>query len=220
MRRDPALEKQPGFSLIELLIVVAIAAIAAAMTIPLATTVAAQYRLRTSAVDLQTLLQRARIQAIKDNRTYAVLTNAGVASGGYNYTQLWADTNGDQAFTPSEPRVVLQRDITLAGFGEVPAAIPAASLGFNPAQDAKALGAMRFNARGIPCMINPGGPGGGGVCSSWVPAGGGATPPVGYVYYLRGRRGNTGAAFSAVSVSPSGRFRVWSYSNSAGTWSY
>ena len=206
MRRDPKSRSQSGFSLIELLIVLAIMLIASAMAVPLIITSVSQYRLRTSVVDLNGLLQRARTRAVRDNRTYAVQT-ATVTQGGLTYAQAYLDLNGNNILDAGEPMIQLQRNVSL-NTSPGTAAIPNATLGFSP-QSTTAQ--VNFNARGTPCVsVNA-------VCSSWDSAG--ATPnQVGFVYYLQSTSGAS-TSWAAVSISPSGRFRSWSYYNNS-TWGY
>ena len=206
LRRDSKSRSQSGFSLIELLIVLAIMLIASAMTVPLIMTSVSQYRLRTSAVDLNGLVQRARTRAVRDNRTYAVQT-ATVTQGGFTYTQVYLDLNGNNILDAGEPMIQVQRNVSL-NTSPGTAAIPNATLGFSP-QSTTAQ--VNFNARGTPCVIVNA------VCSSWDSAG--ATPSqVGFVYYLQSTSGAS-TSWAAVSISPSGRFRSWSYYNNS-TWGY
>jgi len=183
---------------------VAIGMIIATMTIPLLSTAMNQYRLRSSAVDLDGLLQRARTRAVKDNRTYTLQT-AQLVQGGFTYTQVYLDLNGNLQLDVGEPQIQLQRNVSLRTNGFP--AIPAASLGFTPQA---ATAQVNFNARGTPCVfVN-------GLCISWDSAGN-APNQVGFVYYLRAPLGS-GNSWSAVSIGPSGRFRAWSYNNA--TWGY
>lgn len=204
LQRSAKLRSQSGFTLTELLVVVVIGMITAAMAMPLFSTAVGQYRLRTSAVDLDGLLQRARTRAVRDNRTYTMQT-AQLVQGALTYTQVYLDLNGNASLDVGEPSIQLQRGVSLMTAG-IPA-IPAASLGFT-AQAATAQ--VNFNARGTPCaFVN-------GSCTSWDSAGN-APNAVGFVFYLRAPLGS-GNSWSAVSIGPSGRFRAWSYNN--GTWSY
>jgi len=194
--------------MVELLVVVAIAMIASVMTMPLIMTSVNQYRLRTTTVDLDALLQRARSRAVRDNRTYPVQSTT-FGQGGLTYTQVFLDSvtqNG--TLDAGEPVIQLQKNVSLVTAG-VPA-IPVATLGFTP----QPVGTqVSFNGRGTPCLVLVAG----GPCGSWDSAG--ATPnPVGFVYYLRARGTNT--AWSAVSISPTGRFRAWNYDTKSTTWSY
>ena len=204
-RPSANLRSQSGFTLPELLIVVAIGMIIATMTIPLLSTAMKQYRLRSSAVDLDGQLQRARTRAVKDNRTYTLQT-AQLVQGGFTYGQVYLDLNGNLALDAGEPMIQLQRNVTLVTGAGIPA-IPNASLGFTP-QPTTAQ--VNFSARGTPCVFV------GGFCSSWDSAGA-APNQVGFVFYLQAPLG-AGTSWSAVSIGPSGRFRAWSYSNA--TWSY
>jgi prepilin-type N-terminal cleavage/methylation domain-containing protein len=200
LRRDSISRTQRGFSLIELLIVLAVMLIASAITVPLIMTSVSQYRLRTSAVDLNGLLQRARTRAVRDNRTYAVRTAA-------SNTQAYLDLNGNNLLDAGEPMIQLQRGVSL-NTNPGAAAIPNATLGFPPQSTTVQV---NFNARGTPCVIVNA------VCSSWDSAG--ATPnQVGFVYYLQSTSGAS-TSWVAVSISPSGRFRSWTYYNNT-TWGY
>ena len=205
LRRSAKLRSQSGFTLVELLIVVAIGMIVAAMTMPLFNTAVNQYRLRASAVDLDGLLQRARSRAVKDNRTYGLQT-AAVVQGAFTYTQVYLDLNGNGTLDVGEPSIQLQRNVTLVTGGGIPA-IPNATLGFTPQAT---TAQVTFNGRGTPCVLVNG------LCISWD-SNGAAPNQVGFVYYLRAPLGG-GNSWSAVSIAPSGRFRAWSYSNA--TWSY
>jgi Tfp pilus assembly protein FimT len=177
------------------------------MTAPLIMTSVSQYRLRTSAVDLNGLLQRARTRAVQDNRTYAVRT-ATVTQGGLTYTQVYLDLNPpNNLLDAGEPMIQLQRNVSL-NTSPGTAAIPNATLGFSPQSTTTQVS---FNARGTPCVIVNA------LCSSWDSAG--ATPSqVGFVYYLQSTSGGS-TSWAAVSISPSGRFRSWSYYNNS-TWGY
>jgi prepilin-type N-terminal cleavage/methylation domain-containing protein len=205
LRRSAKLRSQSGFTLTELLVVVVIGMITAAMAMPLFSTAVGQYRLRTSAVDLDGLLQRARTRAVRDNRSYALQT-AQVVQGALTYTQVYLDLNGNATLDVGEPSIQLQRNVTLVTGGGIPA-IPVATLGFTPQAT---TAQVNFNARGTPCVLVNG------LCISWDSAGV-APNQVGFVYYLRAPLGG-GNSWSAVSIAPSGRFRAWSYSNA--TWSY
>ena len=205
LRRSAKLRRQSGFTLTELLIVLVIGLITAAMTVPLFSTAVSQYRLRTSAVDLDGLLQRARSRAVRDNRSYALQT-AAVVQGAITYTQVYLDLNGNGTLDVGEPSIQLQRNVTLVTGGGIPA-IPNATLGFTPQAT---TAQVTFNGRGTPCVLVNG------LCISWD-SNGAAPNQVGFVYYLRAPLGG-GNSWSAVSIAPSGRFRAWSYSNA--TWSY
>src|SRR6266571_5324763 len=94
LRQNPVSPTENGTTLVELLMVLVIGVIATAMTVPLIMTTVNQYRLHGSAVDMDSLLQRARMRAVKDNRTYTVQT-ATVTESGATYTKVFLDLNGN-----------------------------------------------------------------------------------------------------------------------------
>src|SRR2546430_5227325 len=100
------------------------------MTVPLFSTAVSQYRLRTSAVDLDGLLQRARSRAVRDNRSYALQT-AAVVQGAITYTQVYLDLNGNGTLDVGEPSVQLQRNVPLVTVGGIPS-MRLAPLGLAP----------------------------------------------------------------------------------------
>src|SRR5581483_12483435 len=65
------------FTLLELMVVLCIAFIAATMVIPTATTAIRGVRLSSSGASYADLLQQARVRAVRDDRYYTVITNAG-----------------------------------------------------------------------------------------------------------------------------------------------
>jgi len=186
-------KRERGFSLIEVVIVGTIGIIVTAMAVPMVMTAVNSYRLRSSVVDLNTLLQRARIQAIRDNKSY----NIGWDLSG---TRVFAETvsvNG--TWDSGEPMVMLQQRVSLYTGNSNPAI---SGLGFTPSTTN-----LGFTSRGVPCSgVVP-------ACSTWL----GANQQVGFVFYLQSTNGGNNS-WGAISVSPSGRFRSWNYSG--GTWTY
>src|SRR5229473_1471779 len=87
-----------GFSLIELLIVVFVVMVVAALAVPNILLAVSNIRLRSSAGDLAGLMQQARILAAKNNTTYTVLY------GTRNGAQIaYIDLNGNGSFDNGEP---------------------------------------------------------------------------------------------------------------------
>jgi Tfp pilus assembly protein FimT len=187
-----------GFSLIELVIVGTIGIIVTAIAVPTVMTAVNNYRLRTSVVDLNTLLQQARAQAIRNNATYNILADL-------SNSRVFVDANRDGLWNSGEPMVMLQRKISLYTGGSAPA-ISASTLGFTPQNSIATAG---FTSRGVPC--NGTVP----ACTTW--SGATLTTPVGFVFFLQSTNSST-TNWAAVSISPTGRFRSWSYSS--GAWSY
>src|SRR5437879_2912573 len=88
---------QRGFSLIEILIVVLVVMIAAAIAVPNIFLAVSNLRLRASAGDLSGLMQQARILAAKNNTTYEI--RYGTRNGA---RIAYVDLNGNSSFDDGE----------------------------------------------------------------------------------------------------------------------
>ena len=179
-----------GFSLLELIIVVSVMAIATAMAVPVLVNARRGYQLRTATVDLASLLQRSRNIAIQSNRAIPVVTAVG-------NTQVFLDLNLNGALDVGEPMVQLPPNIVQTNVN--PPAIGApAPLGFTAPVNPPA----RFSG----CVLV------GAICTNY-PAGG---AEVGFVYYLN-QNINGIQRWSAVSVTPAGQVKTWSLTNAVWT---
>src|SRR5437879_13194575 len=114
------------------------------MCAPLLMNTVNQYQLRAASVDLDNLLQKARMKAVRDNKAYAVASNT-------SNTQLFFDLNGNGGWDTGVPVVVLPRAaVALRGAsGGSNPRLSAATLGFAPQSSGTPF---MFNARGTPCM--------------------------------------------------------------------
>ena len=198
-----------GFSLIELVVVVAIILIVSAIAVPAVRRTTATYRLDTSSHDVASMLQQARLAAVRTNQPYYVQYNvAGLAPG--IVVAVPASRNFAQYNPQIDPTVALSTNINFQ-------AVPAAGGPPNHAQLETALGVaagaaqsggvIGFNARGIPCVANAG--------NQWLcgaPAAGGAAA---FEWFVQDAI--TGG-WAAVTVSPSGRIKSWRLSSANGTW--
>jgi prepilin-type N-terminal cleavage/methylation domain-containing protein len=223
--------RQSGFSLIELLIVIAIAMILMAMASPLVRNVISTYRLRTAGSDYANLMQTARMRAVQDDQYYPVWINAGAPPLAPN-SNACVDFNANSACdwgvagAVAEPAVAFHPAVQIQPF-QAPAAPNLINLrgqylpntcGANGAcvdVNPNAWGPT-FGPRGLPC---------------WAPAAANAT-----CTFLSGTAGINGSpaglptafetyvqniqtgAWEAVTVSPAGRVRVWSYNTTTLTW--
>lgn len=189
-----------GFSLVELMIVVAIFVIVAAIAVPSASALLNRVKLRGAAQQLADLYQEARMKAVQDDAYYEVLVSA-------DSSRAYLDANGDG--TEGNLKFFAPSAMTLNNTG-VPAGLDAKTLGFTNIttvetstmfdSDGTNRPGIAWSSRGLPCQRS----------SATSPC----QPGIGWVQYLQHQEGG-GIAYAAVSVSPSGRVRVWTYNGGA-----
>jgi prepilin-type N-terminal cleavage/methylation domain-containing protein len=180
-----------GFTLLELVVVLAITLVLAGITVPAAVQTWYGLQLRASAGEVADLMQRARMQAARSN--FIVAIRYQVTNG---VQQVYADFNNNGAFNGNsgEPIMDLARISAANGAPGGGAGVPSA---FVDTMDTSA-GApcdntctLAFSPRGLPCNLVAG------VCN---------TPAASYfVYYFNDGRPN---GWAAVLVSKAGRTRV------------
>lgn len=200
----PAVSKPPlGFSVIELLVVVGIIFVFAAVTVPTLMTQIYSIRLRYSAVNLSEVLQSARMEAVRRNTFYSVQYVAGSTSSGTPAMEQVVDKTS--AVVSSIPPTVLGSSVSVffgTGSGAPGETSLVTSLNFTPA--ASTAGLPSFNARGLPCIP---------VAGTTCPA----TVGQGFIFFLSGMSVAAQApAWTAVAVTPSGRCQIFAYDS--GTW--
>lgn len=184
-----------GFSLLELMITVAIILIVAALTVPTLMTQIYSVRLKYSATDLSGLLQRARMEAVRKNSFYSVQTVAG------NPVEEQVVDKTTTAVASIPPAMMAQSVTVAFGAGSGAPGESGFITGLNfTGGAASAVGGLpSFNARGLPCIAA-----GGATCTS--------TPGQGFVFFLSGTSASSGSTgWSAVVVTASGRCQVWAY---------
>ena len=212
-RNCPRRGRTGGFSLIEILIVVFVVMVVAAIAVPNVLLAVANIRLRASAGDLAGLMQQARIMAAKNNPQtppvyairYAVLGGRQIAYIDLNGDGSWSSSVTVNGVTLSEPLTELSGTV-------VPAAGAPRGSGGQPgpyvlAGDTVIGGAsfdntktIAFTPRGFPCdYTSPP------TCS---------TPAATYfVHYLTDTRVG-GAGWAAVVVTKAGRTKVVNWNGS------
>jgi Tfp pilus assembly protein FimT len=181
-----------GFSLLEMLIVVAILMVLGIIAIPNMMIVISNARLQGGGTNLSGLLQNSRALAIGKNSTmtthFTILGNGPVA-----YVKQADDVSG---LSDKDPQVQLGAPLTKVttptGPG-APAALTSGELGFTPVTTDPS-----FNSRGLPCAYSAG------LC-----------PTSGFVYYFRDNRSMGKSGWIAVSISPAGRIKRWIYSGAS-----
>ena len=194
-----------GFSLIELLIVVAISMIAAAMALPLVSNAVNQIHLSSSATDYANLLQRARMRAVQDDTYYQIRTQT-LSSDPIAYV----DINKNGSYDTGEPMMVFASGVTdkAQSAGPALANLKAQFLPAGPvAQGSLQSSAIPiFGPRGLPCKVS-------GSACPYLDAGG---KPFSYLLFIQNTQNNR---WEAVTLNPAARIREWAYDTKSSTWS-
>jgi prepilin-type N-terminal cleavage/methylation domain-containing protein len=187
-----------GFTILELVIGVAVSLILAAICVPKVMNLVSDVSLRYAATDMSGLLQTARIQAIKKNTFYGVQPTVLSANATGYFVNLQGGT-----YAVGDPLIPIDQPVTITqgtGAGAPGEAAFETSLGYG---FAAAAVVPSFNARGLPCSPVVG------ICAQ--------NAGVGFIIYMK-RTGNTGDDhWAAVVVTPSGRAQVWTC-DTAGNW--
>jgi type IV fimbrial biogenesis protein FimT len=185
-QRSPACAVSAGFSIVELVVSIAVLLVLAAISVPSLSRAFARYQMNDAASRLAGTLKLARFDAIRLNKPVGCQIQQ-TASGWVVYS----DVNNNQQPDPGETQDVLTGQITLVPGGSVPDPSPiAAPLGgsgypLTPISGANAV--VTFDTRGA------------------VTSGNNSTV---YVLYLA-NPGNPDAGFRAVVVQPSGMVNIW-----------
>jgi Tfp pilus assembly protein FimT len=178
-----------GFSLLELMIVIGIIMVVAAMAMPKLMTTIADVRLRGAINSASGIIQQARMLSIKDNLMQKV-SYSNTTGGGFVYVKKTSDTS---ALNSMDPQVQMGSAVVAYNTPTGIPALAATDLSYTPV----VVTSVMFNSRGLPCSSTT-------VCGSGM-----------VIYFTDSRRvGSPG--WGAVSVSPAGRVKTWMWSG--GRW--
>ena len=192
-------KKTQGFSLVELMIVVAVVLILTAVTVPRLLNTVSDISLRYAASDFSGLVQSARIQAVRKNTFYTILQGT-LPSGTPGY---YLDLPKAGVYNNGDPVVPISSSVTFwpgIGSGAPNEGAFIASLNFtvNPGGSP-----LSFNARGLPCV----------AVANACPQ----TPGQGFVVFMSKPAVMGGVPWAAVVINPSGHIQQWT-SDGNGNW--
>jgi prepilin-type N-terminal cleavage/methylation domain-containing protein len=195
-RTYPWRNRNRGFSLIEVLIVVFVVMVVAAIAIPNVLLAVSNIRLRASAGDLAGLVQQARILAAKNNTPYVVLFGT---RNGAQIAYVRDARNGLGNYVTGEPLMEFSGTSvpasgTPTGSGQPSAYVLVGDTGTGSYDNTNTLG---YTGRGLPCNYD--------ITTTPATCN---TPAVKYfVYYITDTRvGNPG--WAAVVVTKGGRAKI------------
>ena len=202
VKRDPS-----GFSLLEVLLVVAIGLILTAVGLPLMNNVIANMKLRASMTSVSGLLQNTRTTAVQQNKTMTA-KHFNRTSPPYSLVYYLLDatrvTTDNSDFSTTETQVWMEAPITpypTPTGVTAPVAISSSALNFTPQSiDPTAPLFASFNSRGLPCVYSSG------ICTNG-----------GLIEYFKDNRIGGSGGWAAISVSPAGRIKRWFWSGTAWT---
>jgi prepilin-type N-terminal cleavage/methylation domain-containing protein len=193
-----------GFSMLELVVVIAIVLIVAAIAVPNTMSLIHASRLRGAGSDLSSLLQTARIRSVQDDRYYSSYVIAGSPQEAY----VDLSGNGGTGWVTPDPLIAIPSEVTPVAAANAPNTatlqaqfLPAGST--LTVKDGSTTGTpVIFSPRGLPCTTLAAT--GGTVCDS----AGGATAF--WIFF----QDTSSTNWEAVTVSPAGRVQKWLYSGS------
>jgi prepilin-type N-terminal cleavage/methylation domain-containing protein len=187
--------KKPGagFSLIEVMLVSIILVIISAVAVPAVQNTISSYRLDSSGHSVASLLQQARLQAVKTNQATYVQ---------YDTTKspnlVFANADPTQAYASGNPDVEVSVTIAFQNAGLPDHSQLDAYLGAGTViEKGTPIG---FNARGLPCMASAASAS---LCQQIDPVSGG-TPS--FEWFTKS---NINQGWEAVTVTAAGRIKSW-----------
>jgi prepilin-type N-terminal cleavage/methylation domain-containing protein len=222
---------QRGFSMIEMVVVIAILLILAGITAPKILGMIETQRLQSTTRAYASFLQESRYRAEQAGQWSEVLFDTTDPSVPIAYLDL----NGDNQRQTSEPSMQVPAPIRVPDPAGMPSAITAgfsnaSLLGAIPLtvdntpatwnQQGQQIAGLAFNERGLPCQRTSATA----ACTNSTVTNVNGTPaaaPVAWVTYFAYPTSNGGTLYSAVTVTPAGRIKVWNYQSNGGgggTW--
>lgn len=204
-RRPEGKKRNPerGFSLIELMIVVAISLSVAVAATPSMVNVVSAARMRGAMTNLTTFLQRTRGNSVRSNAFQS--DYIGFANSEYFVYEQASSTTAPAMSTALEMLPMGKQVVyvgTLTGSG-APAPLDAGTA-FSNSTLSVSSGAIAWNTRGLPCTYGSTGPSSI-DCSK------------GFIWYFTFQPPFGSSRWAALSVSPAGRIKSWYWDGSKWT---
>jgi prepilin-type N-terminal cleavage/methylation domain-containing protein len=197
---------QLGFSLLEMVAVVAIILIVTAVAIPSAVTVLRSVHLREAGTDYANLIQRVRMLAIQNDNWYQVVAVQG-SSG--NSDTVFVDLQQTGTYAAGDPIITMASDVEVNPAS--PPALANLESQFLPTGSNLSIvqtgGKPTYGPRGLPCQLTGTAPSQ--SCLALA-------NPAAYINCFQSRYSGN---WEAVTVSPAGRVREWGYDPNSSTWS-
>jgi prepilin-type N-terminal cleavage/methylation domain-containing protein len=196
------LDSQSGFTLAELIVVVTIILVVGGLSIPNLTRAIDTSRIKGAAQSLAAAYQDARIRATQKDTFYQVL----ISPPGISPAQICIDLDGDGTCSAGDPVTTFATQIKVSNLG-VPVPLKSELLHFPVnTTEQPPNNSLTWNALGLPCQrITPTA-----TCTA-----------VGWVQHLQLLRANGDVMYAAVTVSPTGRVKTWTFNpsgNGNGKW--
>jgi len=185
-------QDRSGFSLIELVIVVAIILVVSAIAVPAFVRMTNSTKLTTTTREVSDLIQRARLDAVKKNTKVQCHFDLAAVP-----PVVWVHVVGTAAPVATDPQAYFPGPVRFAASGGW---IPGpASMGFPSTTPVAAGGVITFDSRGA------------------VDFTGVAGGPTAWVLYLD-FNGNSSYGAKGISVEPLGRSKIWLAPHGATAW--
>jgi prepilin-type N-terminal cleavage/methylation domain-containing protein len=192
---------QSGFTVAELLIVLTIILIVVGLSIPSFSRTIDNSRLKAATQKLAAVYQDSRLRATQDDTTYEVLVSAPATGPAL----ACIDLDGNGTCSNTDPTTTFSSKVAVSNVG-VPVPL-GPHLTFPVSTSETPQGTLlTWNARGLPCQRSS--------ASSPCVA-------TGWVQHVQYQRANGEILYGAVSVSPTGRVKTWTYissGNGNGQW--
>jgi Tfp pilus assembly protein FimT len=191
--------KHAGFSLFELMVVISVGFILAAMGIPRMSNIIARMKLRSSMTTASGFFQNLRMMAVKKNTTMKS-DHTNLSTPPYSLVYWAKESTDTSSLDTHDSQVEMEAPIyafnTPSGTG-APSAIPNSTLGL--LSDPETTDPL-FNSRGLPCKMV------GIQCQNAA-----------FIKYYQDTRVNGSMGWAAISITPAGRIKRWFWNGSIWT---